>query len=84
MEVVGGEVWANSLYVLLAVQQELEQRAKKVLNTLAGYTVDNVVLKLLGAEVDHVLGEGLGEAVAEQNDELVGDILELAFASWDA
>lgn len=61
-----------SLYVLLTVQQELEQRAKKVLYALAGYAVDNVALELLGTEVDHVLGKGLGKPVAEQNDKLVG------------
>lgn len=60
----------NILDVLLAVQQESQQGAQKVLDAVARYRVDDIALQLLGAEVGKALRQGFGKARSEHDNEL--------------
>jgi hypothetical protein len=40
-----------ALDILLAVEQEAEERAQEVLDAFAGNRLDNVALELLGTEI---------------------------------
>ena len=56
---------------MLAVQEEAEDGAEKVLDAIARNGLDNVAFNFLGPKVRERPGEGVAEAIPKHDDELV-------------
>lgn len=58
------------LDILLAVQQQPQQRTKELLDACTRDRVDDIALEFLGSEIGQTFGECLGESGAKHDDEL--------------
>jgi hypothetical protein len=58
------------LDILLAVQQQPQQRTKELLDACTRDRVDDIALQLLGPEIGQTFGKCLGESGAKHDDEL--------------
>jgi len=72
------------LDILLAVQQQPQQRTKELLNACTRDCVDDIALQLLGPKIRQTLGKCFGESGAKHDDELGRKILASALRLFAA